>query len=152
PLNELSLLTSDEWRRQIVDWNDTAADYPRELCLHELVERQADRTPERVAVVSDGRQLTYAELDARANQLAHLLLSRGVGPGRRVGVCLERSVEMVVGLLAVLKSGGAYLPLDPTYPARRIRFMVEDAEPVVVLSERAVAAKVLRGITGVVQL
>jgi amino acid adenylation domain-containing protein/FkbM family methyltransferase len=132
-LDELSLLTSAE-QLQIVGWNDTATDYPLDLCLHQLVEVQAARTPEAVAVVDGDHQLTYAELNARANQLAHHLRSLGVGPEVLVGICLERSVELVIGLLGILKAGGAYAPLDPGYPMERLAFMLSDMRAPVLLT------------------
>ncbi len=109
------------------EWNRTAMEYPRDLCLHQLVEAQAARTPGRVAVEADDGALTYAELDRRAAALAAALRARGVGPETRVGIFVERSVEMPVALLGVLKAGGAYLPLDPAYPADRIAYILEDA-------------------------
>ena len=100
----------------LVEWNETAAAYPSEQCLHELFAAQAARTPDAVAVVYEDQQLSYGELDRRSNQLAHHLRGLGVGPEVVVGLCVERSLEMVVGLLGILKAGGAYLPLDPSYP------------------------------------
>ncbi len=110
------------------------ADYPIEHCAHVLFEAQVERTPDAVAVVSDDQQLTYRELNRRANQLAHYLRARGVGPETLVGVCVERSPVMVVGLLGVLKAGGAYVPMDPNYPAERIQYMLEDAQVSVLLT------------------
>ena len=109
--------------------------YPADLLVHELFEAQADRTPDAVALASAGESLTYAELNARANRVAHHLRELGVGPDVRVALCVERSVEMVVGLLGVLKAGGAYVPLDPSYPADRLRFMLRDSAPAVVLTQ-----------------
>src|SRR5204863_5751349 len=101
------------------EWNDTATDYPRDRCIHELFEEQVARTPDAVAVVFEDQQLTYGELNARANQLAHHLIALGVGPEVLVGICMERSLELIVGLLAILKAGGAYVPMDPSYPNER---------------------------------
>ncbi len=103
-------------------WNATAAEYPSDTCVHELFEAQAARTPDAVAVVFEDAALSYGELNARANQLAHHLIGLGVRPDDRVAICVERCVEMVVGLLAVLKAGGAYVPLDPAYPAERLAY------------------------------
>ena len=103
-----------------MEWNATERPYPANVCVHELFEAQADRTPDAVALSCEGEQLSYGELNAQANRLARHLRALGVGPDVRVGVCLERSIEMVVALLAVLKAGGAYVPLDPGYPAERL--------------------------------
>jgi len=127
-------LTEGE-RAQLRQWNDTHADFPK-VGTHELFERQVDRDPEAVAVVFGERRLTYRELNERANRVAHHLRGRGVGPNVLVGVCLERSPDMVVALLAVWKAGGAYVPLDPAYPKERLSFMVEDAQPLLILTER----------------
>ncbi|HMK90598.1 MAG TPA: amino acid adenylation domain-containing protein, partial [Methylocystis sp.] len=119
-LSRLDLLSPDEQRQQLVAWNETAHGYARAARAHELFEAQAGRAPLAAAVVDQGRSLSYGELNARANQLAHALQRRGVGPDVLVGLCVERSLEMVVGLLAILKAGGAYLPLDPDYPQERL--------------------------------
>ncbi|MDB4965062.1 MAG: Malonyl CoA-acyl carrier protein transacylase, partial [Myxococcales bacterium] len=141
PLRALSLM-GDVERRQLLDrWNDTAVDYTRDACAHELFEEQAARTPAAVAVECDGQRLTYRELDERANRLGHHLQSLGVGPGVRTGICVERSLDMVVGLLGILKAGGAYVPLDPAYPADRLAFMLEDARVPVLVTQRRLEAK-----------
>ncbi len=127
-LSDLPLLTEAERQQMLVVWNDTGADYPQDRCLHELFEAQVARTPEAVALVFADEELTYGELDSRANQLAHHLQGLGVGPEVLVGICVERSPEMVVGLLGILKAGGAYVPLDPTYPEDRLAFMLEDTQ------------------------
>jgi len=131
-LSELPLLTETERRQLLTEWNATERAYSRERCLHELFEAQVERTPEATAVIAhapDGllEKFTYAELNQRANQLAHYLRKKGAGPNVPVGVCLERSVDLVIGLLAVLKAGGCYVPLDPAYPAGRLAFMLADA-------------------------
>src|SRR5215213_4758559 len=125
-LSRLPLLTAAE-EQQLTEWNNTARDYPREASIHQLFEAQVERTPEAVAVSFADRQLSYRELNRRANQLAHYLCDLGVGPEAGVGVCLERSVDLVVALVAILKAGGAYVPLDPSYPLERLAFMLEDA-------------------------
>src|SRR5215211_4668803 len=136
-LSELPLLSEAERHQLLVEWNDTATEYPRDRCVHELFEEQVESTPDAVAVVFEEQQLTYRELDRRANQLAHHLRTLGVGPEVLVGICLERSLEMVVGLLGILKAGGAYVPLDPAYPEERLSFMLEDAKaPVLLTQER----------------
>src|SRR6185437_9442950 len=128
PVGQLPLLTEAERHQQIVAWNETGADYQRDRCVHELIEEQAARTPDAVAVVFGNASLTYRELDRRANQLARRLRSQGVGRGTRVAICVERSLEMVVGLLGILKAGAAYIPLDPDYPKDRLTLVTEDAE------------------------
>jgi amino acid adenylation domain-containing protein len=135
PIATLPLLTEAERHQLLVEWNQTAVEYPRNLCVHELFEAQVERTPEAVAVVFEDRRLTYAELNRRANQLAHRLRKMGVQPDTLVGICVERSLEMVVGILGILKAGGAYLPLDPAYPKERLAFMLDDARPKVVLTQ-----------------
>jgi aspartate racemase len=135
----LPLLTEEERREMLVTWNDTRRDYPRDVCVHELVEAQAERTPDAIAVVFGDRRLTYCELNARANQLAHYLGRRGVGPEVRVGLCVERSLEMVVGHLGILKAGGAFVPLAPTQPRGRLSFMLDDTRaPVLLIQEHLV--------------
>jgi amino acid adenylation domain-containing protein len=135
PLRELPLLTEAERRQVLVEWNRTEADHPRDRCVHELFEEQAGRTPDAVALVYEGVRLTYAELNARANRLAHHLVALGVKPDTLVAIGVERSLEMVVGLLAILKAGGAYVPLDPSYPAERLEFMLEDSAPRALLTQ-----------------
>jgi amino acid adenylation domain-containing protein/non-ribosomal peptide synthase protein (TIGR01720 family) len=134
-VSELPLLDEQE-RRLLSEWNRTRAEFPSEHCLHELIEEQVERTPEAVAVVFEQEQLTYAELNARANQLARHLRKLGVGPEVKVGICLERSLEMVIGLLGILKAGGAYVPLEPEHPRERLAFMLDDAQLPVLLTAR----------------
>ncbi|MFL5539765.1 MAG: non-ribosomal peptide synthetase, partial [Longimicrobiaceae bacterium] len=134
-VDALPLLPEAERHLVVEEWNETGAAYPRESCIHELFEAQAARAPDAVAVVFDGGELTYAELNARANRLAHHLVGRGVGPDARVAICVERGPAMVVGLLAILKAGGAYVPLDPGYPAERLRYMLHDSAPAAVLTQ-----------------
>ncbi|HEX8697018.1 MAG TPA: amino acid adenylation domain-containing protein, partial [Longimicrobium sp.] len=140
-VDALPLLPDAERRRVLEEWNATDAEYPREACLHELFEAQVRRTPGAAAVVHAGQALTYAELNARANRLAHHLRALGVGPDARVALCVERGLDMMVGLLAVLKAGGAYVPLDPAYPPDRLRHMLTDSAPVALLTRRALAGR-----------
>jgi amino acid adenylation domain-containing protein len=126
-LSDLSLLSESERQKLLVEWNNTAAEFSNDATIHELFEAQVARTPDAIAAEFQGQQLTYRELNARANQVARYLGKQGVGPEVLVGVCVERSLEMLVSILAVLKAGGAYVPLDPTYPSERIAFMIEDA-------------------------
>jgi non-ribosomal peptide synthetase component F len=136
-IGKLPLMAPDE-AGQLAGFNRTQQSYPAG-CIHELFEAQAARTPEAVALEYEGQQLSYGELEARANQLARHLKKLGVGADRRVAIALPRSLELVMALLGTLKAGGAYVPLDPTYPAERLRQMVQDSEPVVVLSTEALA-------------
>nr|MBA3563944.1 AMP-binding protein [Gammaproteobacteria bacterium] len=140
PISELPMMGETERRRLLVDFNDTARDFPADVCLHELFEAQAERTPDAVALVFEEKELTYAALEQRANRLAHVREDRGVGPEVLVGLYLERSFEMVAGLLAVLKAGGAWVPLDPALPEARLRFLLEDAQPALILTQRHLAA------------
>jgi len=134
-LRRLPLLPAEESRRLLVEWNDTASPYRRDLLIHQLFEEQAARAPEAVAVAAGGEEVTYAELNGRANRLARHLRDLGVGPEALVGICMERSVEMMVALLGVLKAGGAYVPLDPAYPLDRLSYMLEDARAGVLLTQ-----------------
>jgi amino acid adenylation domain-containing protein len=134
-ISELPLLTEPERQQLLIDWNNTETNYPHNKCIHQLFEEQVERTPDTVAVVYEDQKLTYQELNARANQLAHHLQALGVGSEVLVGISMERSLEMVVGFLAILKAGGAYLPLDPTYPFDRLSLMLEDAQPPVLLTQ-----------------
>ncbi|MEH2062640.1 MAG: amino acid adenylation domain-containing protein [Nostoc sp.] len=140
-LGQLPLLTAWEQRQLLVEWNDTQVDYPQDLCIHQLFEEQVERTPDAVAVVFENQQLTYRELNSRANQLAHYLQTLGVGADVLVGICVERSLEMLVGLLGILKAGGAYVPLDPEYPTERLSFMLEDAQVKVLLTQQHLVEK-----------
>ncbi|HSO73898.1 MAG TPA: condensation domain-containing protein, partial [Blastocatellia bacterium] len=140
-LRELPMLTQPEQHKMLVEWNDTRKDYPRDKCIHELFEQQAERSPNAVAVVFGGRQLTYRELNARANRVAHYLLradrrARAVSPDMLVGIFMDRSLEMVIGLLGVLKAGGAYVPFDSDYPRSRLALMMDDSQVSVLLTQR----------------
>jgi len=137
----LPLLDAQERQQILVDWNRSAAEYPRERCLSELFEAQVRATPEAVALVSGATSLSYAQLNRRANRLAHRLRELGVGPDVLVGMALERSVDMVVGLLAVLKAGGAYVPLDPDFPRDRLAYMIEDSGLELLLTQSSLLAQ-----------
>ena len=142
----LPMVTATERHQLLAEWNRTEAEYPRDKCIHQLFEAQAERSPDAIAVVSDHEQLTYGELDQRANQLAHHLRSLDVGLETLVAICVERSVEMLVGLLGILKAGAAYVPLDPSYPLSRLTSMLEDSQaPVVITQERLVHVLPARG-------
>ena len=134
-VDRLPLLTENECDRLLVEWNDTATDYPQDKCIHQLFEAQVELTPDAVALVFEGQELTYSELNSRANQLAHYLQKLGVQPETLVGICVERSIEMIVGLLGIWKAGGAYLPIDPTYPSDRIAYMLENSQVPILLTQ-----------------
>ncbi len=144
-LEKLPLLTDRE-REQLAKWNEGQTDYPQDRCIHQLIAAQAEQTPDRVAVAFSDfsgtvQQLTYGELNKRANQLAHYLQGMGVGPDVLVGICVERSLEMLVGILGILKAGGAYVPIDPGYPFERISFILGDAQPPALLTQEHLEAE-----------
>ncbi|MEX5542834.1 amino acid adenylation domain-containing protein, partial [Pseudomonas poae] len=140
PVNQLSILGEHERRHVLYGFNATEVDYDLDQTLHGLFEAQVVRTPNAVAVKADSQQLTYRQLNERANRLAHHLRDLGVQPDTRVGICVERGLDMVVGLFAILKAGGGYVPLDPAYPQERIAYMLHDSAPVVVLAQSATRA------------
>ena len=142
PIARLAVMSPAERHQILVEWNATERQNRADVCVHELFEEQVERTPNAAAVVHEQTQLSYAEVNRRANRLAHRLRALGVGPDARVALCLERSVEMVVSMLAVLKAGGAYVPLDPSHPLERLAYMVEDSAPSVVLTHGLVARSV----------
>jgi amino acid adenylation domain-containing protein len=131
----LPILTDGERSQILVGWNATAAEYPRSKCVHQLIEEQSLRSPDAVAVAFEGQTLTYSELDRRANQLARYLITLGVKPGALIGISVERSLEMMVGLLGIWKAGAAYLPLDPSYPAERLSFILGEASVPLLLTQ-----------------
>ena len=139
-ISELPLLTEAERYQLLHEWNDTRAEYQQDVCAHQLFEAQVERTPDAVAVALEDQRLSYRELNARANKLAHHLRGLGVGEGKVVGIFMERSFEMIVGVLGTLKAGAACLPLDPSYPQERLDFMLRDAAGPVVLTQEHLAA------------
>ena len=141
-LSQLPMLGEDE-RQQLQAWNQTESAYPQELCLHQLFEQQAALHPQRQAVVVNGQSMTYAQLNQSANRLAHGLLARGVQPEAMIGLCAQRSLEMVIGLLAILKAGAAYVPLDPKHPAERLQHILQDSKVELVLNMSAEFAQQL---------
>jgi amino acid adenylation domain-containing protein len=144
-VERLELLSAAERRRVVEEWNATDAALPAGACVHELFEAQAARTPDATALVYENEAVTYAELNERANRLAHHLAGLGVGPETRVGICLERGPEMIVSVLAVLKAGGAYVPLDPAYPAERLAYVLADAAAPVLVTQESLRAALLAG-------
>jgi amino acid adenylation domain-containing protein len=137
-LSVLQILTDAEHRQLFVEWNDTGAPTP-DLCVHELFEQQARRSPDAVAVTAEGRDVSYEVLNRRANRLAHRLREQGLDREAPIGICVERGIDMMVGILGILKAGAAYLPLDPSYPPGRLAFMLEDSGAKILLSERRTA-------------
>ncbi|MFP4410900.1 non-ribosomal peptide synthetase [Coleofasciculus sp.] len=137
PVGWLPVLSDVEQQHILQDWNSTQTDYDLSPCLHHLIEAQVEKTPDAVAVIFDNQQLTYRQLNSRANKLAHYLQKLGVKPESLVGICVERSLEMVVGLLAIIKAGGAYVPIDPSYPVDRISYMLADSKVPVLLTQKA---------------
>lgn len=139
-IGDIALLSEEQRRHLLFDWNRTEHEYPRDACIHRLFEAQAERTPDAPAVVCGDRKLTYRQLNANANRLAHYLRRQGVGPDVLVGVCVERSLEMLVGIIGILKAGGAYLPIDPAYPKERVAFMLRDAQISLLLTQKRLLA------------
>ncbi|MEP0752181.1 amino acid adenylation domain-containing protein [Trichocoleus sp. Lan] len=140
-VGELNILSDRSRHQLLVEFNNTQADYPRSKCIHQLFEKQTERTPDNIAVVFENQQLTYRELNARANQIAHHLQELGVKPEVVVGICVERSLEMVIGILGILKAGGAYLPLDPAMPTERLALMLQDAQVSVLVTTQDLVNK-----------
>jgi amino acid adenylation domain-containing protein len=136
PICHLPILPENERNQLLFNWNHTQVEYPSHLCLHEIFEQQVEQNPEIIAVKFEGEELTYRELNEKATQLAAYLQSLGVQPDVLVGLCVERSVEMIVGILGILKVGGAYVPVDPIYPSERIKFMLEDANISILLTQQ----------------
>jgi amino acid adenylation domain-containing protein len=138
-ISELPLLTPTECQTLLLEWNNTQVNYSTDVCIHQMFEQQVEKTPEAIALIFENQQLTYRELNSRANKIAHYLQQLGVQPEVLVGICIERSIEMVVGLLAIVKAGGAYLPLDPAYPKERLAFMLADAQVPLLLTQQHLA-------------
>jgi amino acid adenylation domain-containing protein/thioester reductase-like protein len=138
---DLSLLSQQEINQLLGEWNNTQAEYPQNTCIHQLFEAQVAKTPHKVAVSFEGKQLTYQQLNGRANKLAHHLLALNVKPEVMVGICLERSLDLVITILAILKAGGSYVPLDPDYPYDRLAFMVEDSQIPVLITQQQLLAR-----------
>ena len=142
-VSQLDFLSDAEKKQQLLAWNVTQNSFPQEHCIHELFEAQVERDPEAIALVFEQQRLSYGELNHRANQVAHYLIKQGVVPEALVGICVERGVDMVVGILGILKSGGAYVPIDPSYPEKRLNYLFEDSGVKVVLSQSGLESKLL---------
>ena len=152
PLAQISLMNVSEREQIVVEWNDTAAENPRVLPIHTVFELQATSIPKSTALRVQGTELSYQNLNEEANRLAHYLIKKGVGPGMLVGVCVERCPEMVVALLAVLKTGAAYVPLDPSYPEERLSFMIEDARLGCVVTRNGIQKRLPTSVPTVIAL
>jgi amino acid adenylation domain-containing protein/non-ribosomal peptide synthase protein (TIGR01720 family) len=140
PVGDLPVLTDSERRRLLTEFNETGAEFPRDLCMHQLIERHAANRPDDLAVIHGDQQITYAQLEVRANQLARHLQTKGVGADTLVAICAERGIDLVVAIFATLKAGGAYVPVDPAYPPERIAFLLEDTRAAVVITQSQVSA------------
>jgi amino acid adenylation domain-containing protein len=143
PISQLPLLTEKERHQLLVEWNNTKIDYPKHQCIHQLFEEQAKKTPNQIAVVFEERSLTYQELNHRANQLAHYLRKLGVETNSLVGIYIERSLDMIVGLLGILKAGAAYVPLDPSYPKERIEYILSNSDAKFLISSSQILESLL---------
>ena len=140
-IGSLPMLTEEERRQLIFEWNETRREHPKDACIHQLFEAQVRRTPEATAILFGREKLSYRDLNAKANQMAHHLRALGVGPESLVGIFMGRSLDMVVGMMAVLKAGGAYVPIDPAYPKERLAAMLEDSQPVTLLTRKRELAR-----------
>ncbi|MEL4895302.1 non-ribosomal peptide synthetase [Crocosphaera sp. Alani8] len=152
PIYHLPLLTEAEKHQILVEWNDTKTDYPQNKCVHQLFEEQAKKTPNAIALVFQEQQLTYGELNQKANQLAHYLQTLGVKLETKVGICVERSLDMIIGLLGILKAGGAYVPLDPAYPTERFNYILNDTQISILVTQQHLLEKIPQGITNIICL
>ena len=152
PLAELPLFTELERYQLLKEWNKTEQPYPQDICIHQLIEAQVEQTPEAIAVVCEGKELTYRQLNQQANQLAHYLKQHRVGPDVPVGLYMERSLEMMIGLLGILKAGGAYVPLDPAYPSERLDYLIKDSQMPVILTQERLTKNLSKHTTQVICL
>lgn len=137
PVGKLSMLSEREKQKILIAWNETKTDYPQDISIHQLFESQVEKTPDAIAVVFESEKLTYSELNNKANQLAHYLQKLGVKPKAHLGICVERSLSMVIGILGILKAGAAYVPLDSSYPSERLAYMISDAQVSVLLTQES---------------
>ncbi|MEI6628848.1 MAG: amino acid adenylation domain-containing protein, partial [Alphaproteobacteria bacterium] len=151
-MQSYSFLTSSEKQQLLLEWNDSKTEYPKDKTIQQLFEEQANKTPNNIALIYEDQELTYQQLNEKANQLAHYLIARGVGPDTLVAIAVEISLEMIIGLLAILKSGGAYVPLDPKYPQNRLQFMLEDTNAPILLTQSHLIEQLPPIITDVILL
>jgi amino acid adenylation domain-containing protein len=141
-ISQLPLMPEEELHQILVEWNATQTDYPHNYCIHHLFEQQVKRTPDSIAITFDNQTLTYHDLNSRANKLAHYLQGIGVEPETLVGICVERSLEMVIGLLGILKAGGTYVPIDPSYPLDRIEYMLSDSQAKILITQQSLTNQI----------
>lgn len=146
PVSQFNILSPAEQQQIVHEWNDTAKSYPQQKCIHEFFEEHVQRTPQALAILYEGRQLTYADLNQRANQLAHYLRQQGVRPEMLVGICMERVPEALLGILAILKAGAAFVPMDPAYPVERLQFMQQNAGIAFMLTQQSHREKMIEGL------
>ena len=151
-INEVILLTPEEKQQQLFTWNTSDANYPQNKTVHQIFEEQVARTPDQIAVVCETETLTYQELNQQANQLAHYLIQKGVSPDTLVAVYLERSLDMIVSLIAIIKAGGAYLPIDPAYPEERVRFTLEDSQASLLVTQKTLVEQMYEEVPCVICL
>ncbi|MDP4147631.1 MAG: non-ribosomal peptide synthetase, partial [Bacillota bacterium] len=142
-ISEMDMLSEEEKKKILVEFNNTKADYPKDKTIYELFEEQVEKSPENIALVYEDKKLSYRELNNKANQLARVLREKGVGPDKIVGIMVERSLEMIVGIVSILKAGGAYLPIDPEYPKERIEYMLEDSKADILLTQTQLVGKIM---------
>ncbi|MBD3226168.1 MAG: amino acid adenylation domain-containing protein, partial [Caldithrix sp.] len=152
PVSQLSILSANEQQRLLETWNNTSASVEKELCAHQVFEQKVREYADKPAVVFEDQPLTYDELNRRSNQLAHYLIEGGVGAESKIGICIDRSIDMIVAILGVLKAGGAYVPIDPSYPSERIQYMFKDAELVYIITQKALKSKLNGSNAGIIYL
>lgn len=152
PISKIALLTPAEQQKILIDWNNTKTDYPRDKTVHQLFEEQVEKTPNNIAVVFEDKQLTYRELNEKANQLAHYLRKQGVKAETLVAICVERSLEMIIGILGIIKAGGAYVPIDPDYPQARIDYILKDTKSPVIITQTHLLKKLKRSSAKIVDI
>jgi surfactin family lipopeptide synthetase A len=145
-VNQIPLLSKPEQQQILIDWNNTSVNYSKDICFHKLIELQVEHTPDAIAVTYEDQKLTYQELNQRANQLAHHLLAIGIQPEQLVGICVERSLDMLVGLLGILKAGAAYVPIDPSYPRDRIEYMLSDSQAQILVTQNSLIPQEYSGL------
>ena len=151
-ISKLELLTEKEKKQILIDWNNTTVDYPQDKCIHQLFEEQVIQTPDNIAIVFEEEKLTYKQLNEKANQLANYLVKQGVKSEILVGICCDRSLQMIIAILAVLKAGGCYMPIDPNYPQERLEFMLKDSQISILLTQQQLVNNLDLSVQNIVKL